>query len=93
MDFLRAACQKPEQATKLDDIEVGSYKVEKFRLLKTVHGLRLLVQTESFEAFLPPRFSDNVNTEEMVEELNNTAMIMMYTGKTGKRHDIEFVKQ
>lgn len=92
MDLLKSACEDYQKADILDDSKIGSHNVVEFRLVKTIYGVKVIVKTDSFEVFLPPRFSKKINTQESIDNLNQTKMKMIYKGKDQTRHLIEFVE-
>lgn len=93
MDLLTSVCQPLQKADQLEKVKHGAYKVLSFELIDTQFGLKVFVETEKFKVFLPPRFSKKIKTQEAIDELNSTAMVMIYSGKTGNRHNIDFKKE
>lgn len=66
---------------KFSDLPTGSYTVKRFHLKETNFGLRLLVEIEDFYLTLPQRFSEKINTQEQVKEINRGKWRLAYGGK------------
>lgn len=77
-DLLRACNQN--EYKNFDELNVGSYPVEKFIILDTKNGKKLAVHLKDCLVFLPNRFNAYIN-EEQVDELNSQNYIMIYSGK------------
>lgn len=99
MDLLEKASKRLLKTAKFDNILKGSYQVKQFKLVKTKYGLRIIVVTEDFEVFLPPRFSAELNTEDQIIDMNEKLkvepLMMIYGGKLETEHnriDIVFKK-
>lgn len=93
MDFLKEACNRKCKTTKIfKNIRPGRYLVHKFKLLETKFGMKVLVEIDNFEAFLPPRFTELIGKPEIIKELNEDQYILIYNGKSGRSYDIDFTK-
>lgn len=71
-----------------------SKNVKSFKLKNTPYGLRLHVQVDNFYLSLPPRFSDKINSDEQLAELNSNKLKMIYGGKNAEEFNmliIDFV--
>lgn len=66
---------------KFCDLPIGSYAVRRFLLKETPYGLRLHAEIEDFYLALPKRFSDQINTQEQVEEINRERWQLVYGGR------------
>lgn len=76
-----SAIKKEVSYKKFADLPIGSYTVKKFALKETSYGIRLSVYIEDFYLTLPQRYSDKINTEAHVEEMNRTRTRLIYGGK------------
>lgn len=69
---------------RFDDLQEGTYIIKSFQLKETTFGLRVVVQIDNFYLALPPRFSDKINSEDQILELNSKKWTMVYGGKDAK---------
>lgn len=76
-----SVAKKVSRNKRFDDLAVGTYIVKSFKTKNTMYGLRVLVEIDDFHLSLPPRFSDKINSEEQIEELNAKKWKMIYGGK------------
>lgn len=76
-----SVAKKVSRIKRFDDLAVGTYIVKSFKMKNTMYGLRVLVEIDNFHLSLPPRFSDKINSEEQIEELNVKKWKMVYGGK------------
>lgn len=84
MDALNSACQR-KKAIKFDDLPLGDYKVKEFKFVSTKFGQRITVIFGDFFVWLPPRFINEVKSDEQLIILNEKAaknnFYMKYDGK------------
>lgn len=83
-DLLTKACkpkERQENYKKFDDMSTGCYKVKKFELKETEYGPKLQVFIENFFVYLPPRFTELINSQQLIDELNSKNYVMEYAGK------------
>lgn len=66
---------------KFDDLAIGEYIPKLFKLADTNYGLKIYVSIDDFWIMLPTRYSDKINSDEQIRELNNTKFKMIYSGK------------
>lgn len=79
---LNASNQVPEsKLKKFDNLAPGEYLVKTFSLKKTVFGLRLCAEIDDFYLNLPPRYTDKVNSDEQLDDINSKQWKMVYSGK------------
>lgn len=76
-----SAVRKEVSYKKFADLPIGSYTVKKFALKQTNYGVRLFVYIEDFYLTLPQRYSDKINTEAHVQEMNRIGTKLIYGGK------------
>lgn len=76
-----SATKSNARMKRFDDLQVGTYIVKSFQLKETTFGLRVVVEIDNFYLTLPPRFSDKMNSEEQILELNAKKWTMVYGGK------------
>lgn len=76
-----AASKKVLRYKRFGDLDVGTYIVKSFKIKNGDYGLRVLVEIDNFYMTLPLRFSDKINSEEQVAELNAKKWKMVYGGK------------
>lgn len=91
-NLLKKATQRMK-IKSFDQLAVGNYIVNSFKLHDTQYGLRLAVIVNAEIIYLPPRFSDAINTKELLDELNTAKYIMLYKGKDSKQKnwiDVDF---
>lgn len=82
MEALEAACKSTLLKTiKFDDLPWGIYPVEQFRIVSTKFGERVIVHTEEFQIFLPPRFSKWIDSAEKLAEINGQEYVMIFSGR------------
>lgn len=76
---LKTAClNKP--ISNFNDLPIGDHIVENIQRVKTVHGARLRVELKDVVVYLPERFAKPL-TDDIVDELNASAVLMTYSGK------------
>lgn len=88
-ELLLEACKKKKakdvKLIKWDDLAVGDYEVESFRLIESSYGLKLQVvfvlDGERRYVSLPDRFTAELNQESQIEELNQHHYLMKFLGK------------
>lgn len=78
---LNTSNKSGEKIKKFDDLTQGTYLVKSFKLKDTTFGLRLYVQIDDFYLVLPPRYTDKINSDEQLQELNGGKFKMIYHGK------------
>lgn len=76
-----SSAKKSVKIKKFDSLQHGAYTVKTFKLKDTNFGLRVFVEIENFYLSLPQRFSDKINSEEQIAELNSKKWKMIYGGK------------
>lgn len=93
---LRNACLEEIKYTKVyksfEELEQGEYEVLEFILADTKFGPKIQVLTDDFYVFLPSRFSQQINTREQIDDLNNGRCIMIFKGKSSKGIHLDFKK-
>lgn len=78
---LNASSASNEKVKKFENLDHGTYLVKSFKLKDTPYGLRLFVQIDDFYLILPPRYTDKINSDEQLKELNDGKFKMIYRGK------------
>lgn len=73
----------PKEYKNFTDLPIGEYSVSKFELYKTKLGIRMKVTLGDIYVFLPERYSDGI-TDEDIQLLNDTQMVLKYMGKDSK---------
>lgn len=77
---------------RFDELETGKYKIKKFEIFETKYGKRLTVHCDDFFVYLPKRFSDAINSSELLNVLNekaeNSDYFMEYNGKDKNRKNL-----
>lgn len=73
---------------KFDDLAVGTYTVDSFRLKDTKFGRRIFVNIEDFCVVLPPRFLERISTQNQIDELNSEQYKMIYAGKDKEKKNL-----
>lgn len=85
MDILNAAIISFKKTLKFGDISIGKYEVVQYKWVPTKFGNKIVVITEDFEIFLPPRFAEQVKTKERLMAMNanlpNEPTLMVYAGR------------
>lgn len=76
-----SATKAVAKSKRFDDLKIGEYLVKTFKLKEFPFGLRLLVEIDNFYLILPPRFSDKINSEQQLAEINAKKFKMVYGGK------------
>lgn len=76
-----SSAKKETKIKKFDSLENGEYTVKSFKLKDTNFGLRVFAEIDNFYLSLPPRFSDKINSEEQIAEINSKKWKMTYGGK------------
>lgn len=79
LSALREACQK-KSFKSFNNLQPGEYIVTNFESSETNHGQRIRITIEDFYMYLPERFNKKL-TEEVLEELNKSPKIMIFSGK------------
>lgn len=79
LQVLKKACGKQDYRS-FRDLPIGQYLVEKFSRVETTHGERIRVDIEGLYLLLPERFAHSL-TENIIEELNKSSYLMIYSGK------------
>lgn len=59
----------------------GEYPVKKFSMVETKYGHRVKVDLKEFYVYLPARFAVDQFTAEVLDELNEQDIVMIYNGK------------
>lgn len=75
-----------------DRLPIGTYTVRAFKLKDTKFGKRVFVDIDDFCVVLPPRFSENIHTQDQIVDLNKVKMRMIYKGKDEKKNNLVCVK-
>lgn len=78
---LNASNKSSDKIKKFENLDRGTYLVKSFELKETPFGLRLFVKIDDFGLILPPRYSDKINSDEQLKELNDGKFKMIYRGK------------
>lgn len=79
IEALKTACQvKP--VVSFDTLLIGDYQITSFKRVQTKFGDRIRLELQEYIVYLPPRFSHNL-TDEIVNELNTSIVIMTFRGK------------
>lgn len=73
-----------------DQLTPGTYKIDKFALVETRFGLKLQAITDKFFIYLPSRFSNKINEQAQIDELNANRCLMIYKGKNENGVKLEF---
>lgn len=68
------------------ELPVGEYIIAEFALVDTKFGERLRVDLGEKYVYLPMRYAVKM-TNDLVAELNETPMVMIYMGKNPKKHN------
>lgn len=84
---LKTAAKASSAYRNFDNIAVGVYKVLKFEFVTSKYGKRVVVTTPEFKCFLPDRFSQSIQTDEAIAELNGSPCVMRFSGKDATRKD------
>lgn len=94
-DVLKTACKASANYTSFEHIKPGFYDVQRFKIVNTKFGKKVVVMTEEFDCFLPERFLKGV-TPQVVDALNSETYVMKYYGKDPTRHNrvmVDFEKK
>lgn len=91
VDLLKSIAEGYGISKKFEELEIGDYKIKCFELVKTKKfGVRLIVRMEDFFVWLPPRFSDKINSNQLLVDMNKKAsennFYMRYNGKDIDQH-------
>lgn len=76
---LQKAC-KGAKYISFNDLQIGSYQIERFSIVKTEYGMRVKVTMVENYVFLPERFIELI-TKKDIEELNQGKYVMVFGGK------------
>lgn len=88
--LLQEACKKKKNLKdvkfiKWDELPVGDYKVDLFKLTESNYGLKIqvifLLDGEKRYVSLPDRFSEKLNQDSQIDELNQHQYTMKFFGK------------
>lgn len=78
---LLAACHDKKAYKSFSELNVGEYEIKKFALVETKFGLKVQVFIEDFYVFLPTRFTNRINTQKQIDDLNKIPSKMIYNGR------------
>lgn len=78
---LNASNRTSEKVKKFENLDRGTYLVKSFDLKDTPFGIRLFVKIDDFNIILPQRYSDKINSDDQLKELNDGKYKMIYRGK------------
>lgn len=80
MEALLSSCElRPYKS--FSTLERGDYPVQKFSISDTKYGKRVKVDLKECFVYLPPRFSVELLNEEVIKELNEQDIVMVFHGK------------
>lgn len=84
VEYLKKACiSKPYRS--FSNLANGDYEVQSFEQIKTSFGNRIRIELSDCVMYLPERFA-NILTEETIARLNESTIIMAYSGKDPNAH-------
>lgn len=97
--LIQAECEKSIVFKKMSELEIGKHQIEKFTFVKSIFGrsfrLAIILETNSpttkTYVGLPERFTDAVNTEEQLEDLNEGRYILNYKGQGNEMHKKKYL--
>lgn len=93
-ELLKQATQRAPRIKSFDQLHIGNYIINSFQLRTTCYGIRLVVVLDDGDMFyLPPRFSDVINTEKQLNDLNCSKHVLLYRGKDAQQKnwiDVDF---
>lgn len=79
LEVLKTACLS-KSFKSFKNLDVGDYVVYDFQRIATDFGARIRIELHDCTMYLPERFS-NMLTDEHLTELNDSTVVMSFTGK------------
>lgn len=68
------------------DLEIGTYIITEFSKVETKFGTKIRIDIGDYLVNLPQRYTEGM-TQEYLDELNRTRMLMRYHGKDPKKNN------
>lgn len=94
MDFLNNVAQGSLEAVSFSKVAPGIYIVKEFIRVQTKYGAKIIAITEDFSVYLPSRFAQLANDDDLVRmnQECRTIFKMIYEGKDAAHSDRVLVR-